>query len=381
MTFANLLLQVTDEELEREVLRTLKSQRTPVLFDQHKGDWNSLLDRISKTKPEILLLDLSSVPSELNIAMRQLRYHAPRIRVVALHTIADPQIILSAMRAGANEFLHIPLADTLEPALQRMFSASENEAVKPTHGKIIGFLSAKGGCGATTLACHVASELQTVTQKSVLLADFDFTSGMVGFLMKTPSSYSVLDAIKNLSRLDQSLWKALIVERKPGLSVMPAPANYTRWDHPDENRLQQVLQFMRTQDDWIVLDLGRSLNSIATAVLDEIDQLFLVSTLEVAALHGLKSIVHGLFEHGEKLQLLLNRTPKMMDISTQELEKILGRSLYAALPNEYLGLYQSYSSGSLIDSSSRLGQQFALLASKIAGVTPVKTKKKFALFG
>ncbi len=199
--------------------------------------------------------------------------------------------------------------------------------------------------------------------------------------MKTPSSYSVLDAIKNLARLDESLWKALIVEHQPGLSVIPAPAAYSRWDHPDENRLRQVLQFMRTQHDWIVLDLGRSLNSIVTAVLEEIDQLFLVSTLEVVALHGLKSIVHGLFEQGEKLQLILNRTPKMMDISTQELEKILGRSLYAALPNDYLGLYQSYSSGNLLSSNTRLAQHFALLASKIAGIQPVKSKKKFALFG
>jgi pilus assembly protein CpaE len=381
MTFANVLLYIKDEELEREVLQTLKSQRTSVASEQHKGDWNSLLDRISKTKPEVLLLDLSAVASELNIGLRQLRYHAPRLRVIALHTSADPQMILSAMRAGVNEFLHSPLGETLEPALQRMLSAPDEGAAPVTRGKIIGFLSAKGGCGATTLACHVASELQHLTHKNVLLADFDLASGMVGFLMKTPSSYSVLDAIKNLSRLDQSLWKALIVERRPGLWVMPAPATYTRWDHPDENRLQQVLEFMRTQHEWIVLDLGRSLNSIAAAVLDEIDQLFLVSTLEVVALHGLKSIVHGLFEHGEKLQLLLNRTPKMMDISTQELEKILGLSLYAALPNDYMGLYQSYSSGNLLDSGSRLGQEFAQLASKIAGIAQVKSKKKFALFG
>jgi pilus assembly protein CpaE len=187
--------------------------------------------------------------------------------------------------------------------------------------------------------------------------------------------------VKNLTRLDESLWKALVVEHKPNLAVIPAPASYSRWDHPDEAELRQLLQFMRTQHDWVVLDLGRSLNSMATAVLDEIDQLFLVSTLEVVALHGLKSIVHGLFEQGEKLQLVLNRTPKMMDISTQELEKILGRSLYATLPNDYMGLYQSYSSGNLLDSNNRLAQHFAMLASKIAGLPPVKSKKKFALFG
>ncbi|MGA8026807.1 MAG: AAA family ATPase [Bryobacteraceae bacterium] len=381
MSSAKLLLHIKDENLLRESIDALKQSGNPILFDQHEGDWPGLLERIAKTKTEVLLVDLSGVPLELNIAMRQLRYHSPRIKVIALHSSADPQIILSAMRAGANEFLHSPLRETLHGAVEHMLSSPESDALSVTRGKLIGFLSAKGGCGATTLACHVASELQSITRKNVLLADLDLTSGLVGFLMKTPSSYSILDAIKNLSRLDESLWKALIVEHKPNLAVIPAPSSYSRWDHPDENQLRQVLQFMRTQHDWIVLDLGRSLNSIATAVLDELDQLFLVSTLEVVALHGLKTIVHGLFEQGEKLQLVLNRTPKMMDISTQELEKILGRSLYAALPNDYMGLYQSYSSGNLLGSNNRLAQHFALLASKIAGMTPSKSKKKFALFG
>ncbi|MBV9404585.1 MAG: AAA family ATPase [Acidobacteriaceae bacterium] len=381
MTSAKLLLHIKDENLHREAIDVLRKPGNQIPFDEHTGDWSHLLERLAETKPEVLLLDLAAVPSELNIAMRQLRYQAPRMRVVALHSSADPTTILAAMRAGANEFLHPPLEENLIAALERLLSNSEADMVPASRGKIIGFLSAKGGCGATTLACHVAAELQTLTHKNVLLADLDLTSGLVGFLMKTPSSYSILDAMKNLSRLDESLWKALIVEHRPGLCVIPAPAAYSRWDHPDENRLRQVLQFMRTQHDWVVLDLGRSLNSIATAVLDEIDQLFLVSTLEVVALHGLKSIVHGLFEQGEKLQLVLNRTPKMMDISTQELEKILGRSLYAALPNDYMGLYQSYSSGNLLDPNTRLAQHFALLASKIAGVQPVKSKKKFALFG
>src|ERR1700761_3808119 len=381
MTAIKLLVHIKEENLCREAVRTLKESSSPMSFDQHDSDWNALLERLSKTHPEVLLLDLSAVPGELNIAMRQLRYYSPGIKVIALHESADPKTILAAMRAGVNEFLHPPLEDSLQPAIQRIVSAAATDGAPAMRGKLVGFLSAKGGCGATTLACHVACELQNLTKKGVLLADLDLTSGLVGFLMKTPSSYSILDAIKNLSRLDESLWRALIVQHRPNLSVIPAPASYSRWDHPDENQLRQVLQFMRTQHDWIVLDLGRSLNSIATAVLDEIDQLFLVSTLEVVALHGLKSIVHGLFEQGEKLQLVLNRTPKMMDISTQELEKILGRSLYAALPNDYMGLYQSYSSGNLLDSNNRLAQHFGLLASKIAGLPPARSKKKFALFG
>jgi pilus assembly protein CpaE len=381
MSSVKVLLSIKDESLCRKAVDALRESSNTVSFEQHDSDWASLLERLAKVKPEALLLDVGAVPSDLAIAIRQVKLQAPRTKIIALHSVDDPKIILAAMRAGANEFLHPPLEEGLALALDRILNSTDTDIVPSSRGKIIGFLSAKGGCGSTTLACHIAWELQNQTRKNVLLADLDLTSGLVGFLMKTPSSYSILDAIKNLSRLDESMWKALIVEHRPSLSVIPAPATYTRWDHPDETQLKQVLQFMRTQHDWIILDLGRSMNSIAAAVLDEIDQLFLVSTLEVVALHGLKSIVHGLFDQGEKLQLVLNRTPKMMDISTQELEKILGRSLYAALPNDYMGLYQSYSSGNLLNSNTRLAQHFGLLAAKIAGVPPMKSKKKFAIFG
>ena len=381
MSSVKVLLSIKDENLARKAVDALRESSTNVSFEQHDSDWTSLLERLVKVKPDALLLDVGSAPTDLAVAIRQIKLQAPRTKIVAIHSVDDPKIILAAMRAGANEFLHPPFDESLAPALDRILNSSDVDVVPSSRGKIIGFLSAKGGCGATTLACHIAWELQNQTRKNVLLADLDLTSGLVGFLMKTPSSYSILDAIKNLSRLDDSLWKALIVEHRPSLSVIPAPATYTRWDHPEETQLTQALQFMRTQHDWIILDLGRSMNSIAAAVLEEIDQLFLVSTLEVVALHGLKSIVHGLFDQGEKLQLVLNRTPKMMDISTQELEKILGRSLYAALPNDYMGLYQSYSSGNLLNSNTRLAQHFGMLAAKIAGVPPMKSKKKFAFFG
>jgi pilus assembly protein CpaE len=381
MSSSKVLIHVNDEALRKETIATLNASCPDVLFDERQVQWNTLLEEIGRTRPDAVLMDYASLTSDPANAIKQLKAQHPRTKVIAMHGTADPKIILAAMRAGANEFLHPPLEDSLPAALERILSSGDQDETPPARGRIIGFLSAKGGCGATTIACHIASEIQTQTRKSVLLADLDLISGLVGFLMKAPSSYSILDAIKNLSRLDESLWRALVVEHRPGLSVIPAPAVYTRWDQPEDDQMRRVLQFMRKQHEWTVLDLGRSLNPTALAVLEEIDQLFLVSTLEVVALHGLKTIVHGLFEQGEKLQLILNRTPKMMDISTEDLEKILGRSLYAALPNDYMGLYQSYSSGNLLNSNSRLAQDFALLASKITGVPPIKSKKKFAFFG
>lgn len=381
MSAAKVLLHIKDESLRRGAVHALREASDHIPFEQSDSGWNGLLEDLGRLKPEALLLDVSAVPADLAVALRQIKIHAPRVKVIALHTFDDPKVILAAMRAGAIEFLHLPFDESLGLALNSILNSAEPPASMPqTRGKIIGFLSAKGGCGATTLACHLSSELQRQTGKNVLLADLDLTSGLLGFLMKTPSTYSILDAVKNITRLDASLWKALVVENRPNFFIIPAPSSYSRWDHPDEEQLRQVLQFMRTQHDWIILDLGRSLNSIATAVLDEVDELLLVSTLEVAALHGLKTIIHGLIAQSEKLQLILNRTPKTMDVSTQELEKLLGRSLYATLPNDYMGLYQSYSSGNLLNANTPLAHYFGLLAAKIAGLPPAKIKKKFGIF-
>lgn len=381
MSSRKVLLHLKDEALRRETVATLTDSCPNIIFEGRDFEWSSLRDEVAQSQSDVLLLDFSALTGDPVEAIKLLKSQHPRLKVIALHSSPDPKVILAAMRAGANEFLHPPLAESLPESLERILSAMDADSTPSTRGRIIAFLSAKGGCGATTIACHIASEIQAQTRKGVLLADFDLVSGLVGFLMKTPSSYSVLDAIKNLSRLDESLWRALVVEHRPGLSVIPAPATYTRWDQPDDDQIRRVLQFMRKQNEWTVLDLGRSLNCLALAALEEIDKIFLVSTLEVVALHGLKTIVHGLFEQGEKLQLILNRTPKMMDISTEDLEKILGRSLYSALPNDYMGLYQAYSGGNLLSSNSRLGQDFGLLASKITGVPPMKSKKKFAFFG
>jgi hypothetical protein len=47
-----------------------------------------------------------------------------------------------------------------------------------------------------------------------------------------------------------------------------------------------------------------------------------------------------------------------------------------------MALYQCYLNGNnLLDSNNRLAQHFALLAAKIVGISPAKSKKKFALFG
>src|ERR1035438_5385246 len=97
--------------------------------------------------------------------------------------------------------------------------------------------------------------------------------GIVGFLMKVKSSYSVLDALQNLHRLDVSYWNALVSAGWPGLEIIAAPSDYLPKDPVPGESLAKVVAFVRAHYAWTVVDLGCTLNLSTIAVLDEIDEI------------------------------------------------------------------------------------------------------------
>jgi pilus assembly protein CpaE len=306
--------------------------------------------------------------------------------VVALNDVSEADSILASLRAGINEYLFPPLQDSLRKALEKRSAESSHgrDSGKQGAGKAFGFFSAKGGCGATTLACHVAAELGHLNQR-VLLADLDLDAGMVRFITKTKSAYSVLDAINNIHRLDIHYWKALVSNGIPGVEIVSSPLALASRQPPTDDQLRHVLAFARPHYDWTVVDLGRSLNRLAMAALEEIDEACLVTTLDVPALHQAKQIIQTLLDGGygkNRIRLILNRSPKRLDIAPSELEKMLGVPIYCMIPNDYPELYETYAEGRMLGRGSNLGQHVCRLAVKLAKLEVESSpKKRFGLFG
>jgi len=367
-----------------ELQNALQSLPVRILLEQSEvGDWPAFLEKIDRMRPDVIFLDVTQLRDPLDQIIRRIKATAHSPAVFALSTSVESATILSALRAGASEFLYPPFGEALRAALERV--GTERKRTTQSHrrgGNLIGFLSAKGGCGATTIACHTAIELPHQTKSKVLLADLDFDAGMVGFLLKSKSTYTIVDAVRNTQRLDENYWKALVSNGFEGLEIVTAPIPpVLKVMQPEQ--LKFVLSFIRTQYDWVVIDLGRSLNVFSASALEDLDQLFLVTTLEVPALHQAKQIIQRLLDSGyptARLHLLLNRVPKSYEVTMQELEMMLGAPIYATIPNDYAVLNESYSEGKLVSSGTNLGKHFTRLAVKIAGVE-TQGKKKFSLFG
>jgi len=379
-------LAIENRELWDQAQSTLSGLPFRIIVEhQDVGDVSNFLDRLERMRPDVVLVDISGWREPLEGLVASIKAAAGDPMIIALNTSAQADAILSSLRAGINEYLFPPLQDTLRKALERRSVEKSRGRVKGS-GKSIGFVSAKGGCGATTLVCHVAAELGRMNQK-VLLADLDLDAGMVGFITKTKSVYSILDAVNNLHRLDISYWKALVSNGIPGVEIVSTPLALASKQQPKDDQMRQILAFARPHYDWTMVDLGRSLSRMCMAALDEIDELCLVTTLEVPALHQSKQIIQTLLDSGfgkNRVKMVLNRAPKRLDITPGELEKMLGTPIYFMVPNDYPELYETYAEGRMLNRNSELGKTMTRLAGRLANMddeSPTNGKKRFALFG
>lgn len=360
-----------------------------IVQHQDVGDVSNFLDRLERMRPDVVLVDISGWKEPLEGLVSSIRAATGDPMIIALHTSAEPESILHSLRAGVNEYLYPPLEEPLRKALEKRSAerSRRRDGATKGSGKSMAFVSAKGGCGATTLITHVAAELGRQNLK-VLLTDLDLDAGMIGFLTKTKTMYSVLDAVNNIHRLDISYWKALVSNGIPNVEILASPLALASKNHPKDDQVRHVLSFARPHYDWTLVDLGRSLSRMAMAAMEETDEVCLVTTLEVPALHQCKQIIQTLLDTGygkQRIRLVLNRAPKRLDITPGELEKMLSVPIFAMIPNDYPELYETYAEGRMLSAGSDLGKHIAKLAVKLAALKEetVETngKKRFALFG
>jgi pilus assembly protein CpaE len=330
---------------------------------------DELLDRIERHRVDVVLIEASLIAIPLEEFVRRLRNTTSQPAVFVLNPDASPQLILEALRAGANEYLYPPLSETLRDALQRLSDARSKGSSDPSKslGKVFGFLSAQGGCGATTFAAHVAPEIARQSKQQTLLADLDFEAGILRFLMKSKNTYSVRDALENLHRLDSSLWKALVSSLPDKLDVIPASDELAAKKAPGGDEMAHLLRFMRSAYPISIVDFGRSISSAAMASLPELEMLYVITLPDTGSVGHTRKTMATLEQRGfpgNRIGVLLNRAGDKK-AGPDAVQKTLGRPLDGVFRDEHLALYDAYSEGRFLPASNALGKEFRGLAERI----------------
>lgn len=345
------------------------------------------LDKLSRIKADVILLDLS-LPDSFGIeTFTTMKAHAPMTPIVLLTGNDNDAVALAALEAGAQDYLikdrltAAALSRALRYAVLRHQNRSESVSVQPESpgARVIGVLGASGGVGATTVACHLASDLRRQTKAPVLLADLDINGGAVAFLMKVHSPYSILDASENLHRLDHSFWRSLVSTTRDDVDVISWTGSAAEREEPKAGRILHTIHFIKQHYSWIVLDLGR-LSPFSAGIANGADEVLLVATSEIVSMYQLSRLVENLVNCGvdrKRLSVIQNQTAKWSGDSL--VEAIVDIPVSATLPFCRDELNAAYTKGRLAEDPAKFRKNLAMLAASVAGLQPAAEPAGFSL--
>ncbi len=333
---------------------------------------------------DVIIVDLDSDPDyALNLVRSVCINGSATVIVYSQRT--DPDLLLSSMRAGAREYLTLPFdPGTMAEALGR--ASALRSAVRPakrTEGRLLVFLSAKGGSGVTTLACNSAVSLAQDSGQKTLLIDLNLPLGDAAINLGIKAEHSVVNALENFKRLDSNYLSSLLKQHGSGLSVLAAPSELAP-THVSDDAIDRLLEVARQDFDYVVVDAGSRLDLQSTRLFDRSANLYLVTQIGIAELRNSNRLIARLSSAGgPKLEIILNRyDPRSLEIAEEHITKALTRPAEWKIPNNYAAVRRMQNTAvSLMQDDSEISRAIRELTGSMTGQPALPAKKKgFRLF-
>jgi pilus assembly protein CpaE len=294
------------------------------------------LSRTLGSECDIVVVDLDG-DSEYALEVVQ-SVSAIGVAVIVFSAKANFDLALRCMRAGAREFLTLPLnSATLSEALARIATRSAaNAPARKVARKLFVFMGAKGGCGVTTLASNFAVSLAQESGHSTLLIDLGMPLGDAALNLGMVAEYSTFNALENSARLDASFLQTLLAKHPSGLSVLAAPTEFTA-GQPSLDALDRLLAVARQNFDYVVVDAGARMDLKDARFFDDSAILYLVTQVGLTELRNANRMITQYFGvRGPRLQVIVNRYgPHALPLDDKQIQKALTRAIDWKIPDDY----------------------------------------------
>lgn len=312
--------------------------------------YDEFAEFVNSAHPAVGVVCLDADPVKSLEVLANLRRESPACHLCAVSRSNDGQFILRAMRAGAKEFLTLPLApEDLATALRNLGGDSD-ESGQPLRGcTTIAVCGATGGVGTTTVAVNLASILASDPTKTVVLVDLDLTLGDADVFLDAVHDYTLFDVAQNVSRLDFDLLRRSLTKLDSGLYLLPRPVALAEARLIGDGMLRRVLGLLKASFSHLILDVSKGFNALDLVALESCDAALLVSQLDLPCLRNvvrlLKSFdaVPGL---RDKVRIVINRTGQEEGpIRLKKVQEIMGRDIFWQIPSDYRLMVQACNNG------------------------------------
>ncbi|HXL27612.1 MAG TPA: AAA family ATPase [Chthoniobacterales bacterium] len=344
------------------------------------NDAEQLYEEIIRLKPSAAIIALGAGSDQAIKFIQRLNSESPSTALISAADNASPDLILQSLRAGAREFLRLPIsAEELGTVIDRVnaFSAAQVQPPKKK-GRMIAVFSSKGGCGTSFIATNLAAAAAART----VLVDLNLQAGDLPLFLGVDPKYSIADMVENRARLDESLIASFVTPYSSKLSLLAAPKQADSADEIEPEHVFEVLQRLRESYEYVVIDPQHTFDAITLAALDQSDEIVLVLTLDIPAIRSTQRALEIFDRLGyprKKIRIIVNRWSKQIDLDLRQVEKFLGEPVVGFVPSDYQTAVGSINLGNplvLSDSSSKIAQEIRRISETIAvGVAPIEDAK------
>lgn len=344
MTTTRVTVVSSDREHLHEITGILK--RAPVPCDiQGMEAPNRLPDDIGHA-PDVLIINGALAENGHLDALERLGHRHPETALIVVSGDNSPDFLLKAMRAGVREVLPAPLNESdVHAAIERV----KKRAAPAADGRIFAFISCKGGAGSTFLATNFGYVLAGAENRKVAFIDLNLQFGDAAlFVSEQRPAADVAQLCREIHRLDASLLAASMVSVLPNYGVLAAPEDPGHAIDVSAKHVETILKLARKHYDYVVIDLGRSLDAVSLQALDIADLIFPVLQLSLPFVRDgrrLLGVLRSLGYAKSKINLLVNRYEKDGEIKLADLEGSMGMPVYKTIPNSYQAVVASVNQG------------------------------------
>ena len=343
-----------------------------------QGALSDLQTLVVASKPDLVLLGGFEPSESLIEKIEALCEALPHVAVVLVCNSPESGFLMRAMRAGIREVISTDATDAITAAVARADNRHHTSTLSVGHlSRCIGVMPAKGGDGASCVAANLAVELSQAPNLRVLLIDLSLPFGDVElFLTRDTAMHNLADFANEIERLDGALLEGMTHHISANFHLIPSLQTIDQLMLITPSYVDRLIRIAVQHYDYVLLDL--QLDTISLSALELLDQLVLVTTMNVPSVRHASQILRMWESLGyatAKLSMVVNAFNSKSIVRIADFEKTVGLRVSRVLPLETEGVEASVLKGMaavLLKPKSDFAKTITAWAAELTGRTPTE---------
>lgn len=293
-----------------------------VALTTHNGGIDGAVETYkSNPTPNLIVVETGLSPEAIPPALARLAEVCDAAtRVIVLGHVNDVLLYRELIRSGISEYVVLPAgAHEIVTAITELYASESGAPI----GRTVGFVSAKGGAGGSTVAHNVAWAIATTLRQDCLIVDMDLAFGTAGLNFNQDPPHGLADALLASQKVDQTMLDRLMSKAANHINLLTAPATLDRtWDF-EERDFEQIIEICQKSVPVIVLDIPHAWNAWTRQTLAAIDDVVIVAEPDLANLRNAKNLADAVktmrpTESAPKLVINKQNVPRRPEIGAAE---------------------------------------------------------------